>query len=290
MIEEYLTVPDISYLSDSEAHYDVGGCGKGLDEEVWLERATIEDDFFFSEVMNGNKALASLILNTFLDSPVRDIRSVITQSTHGWKERKGVRYDCLVRDGEGNLYDIEMQRNGEPYLNERMWYYISQMTGSIVKKGDGYSKLKGRRVASIFLLESDVFKRGEAVYTYDVRNSRDSSPLGVGGLYVYVNLGYKRLDNKGGVIHDLHCSDWRDAYNNEFKNSIFEAKSEGGKIRMCETLEMFKRYGFEEGKFEANRQAISNLLKDNLVTPEQISKSFNMPLSEVLEIGKNLKQ
>ena len=284
MIEEYLTVPDISYLRDSEAHYDAGGCGKGLDE-VWLERATMEDDFFFSEVMNGNKALASLILNTFLDSPVRDIRSVITQSTHGWKERKGVRYDCLVRDGEGNLYDIEMQRKGEPYLNERMWYYISQMTGSIVKKGDGYSKLKGRRVASIFLLESDVFKRGEAVYTYSVRNDDTHAPLGAGGLYVYVNLCYNGLDKKGGVIHDIHCSDWRDAYNAEFRESLYEAKNDEGGIRMCETLEMFKRIGMEE----ANKQAISNLLKNNLVTPEQISKSFNMPLSEVLEIGKNLK-
>ena len=34
MIEEYWTVPDISYLRDSEAHYDVGGCGKGLDSPV----------------------------------------------------------------------------------------------------------------------------------------------------------------------------------------------------------------------------------------------------------------
>ena len=284
MIEEYWTGPDISYLRDSEAHYDVGGCGKGLDE-VWLERATMEDDFFFSEVMNGNKALASLILNTFLDSPVRDIRSVITQSTHGWKERKGVRYDCLVRDGEGNLYDIEMQRKGEPYLNERMWYYISQMTGSIVKKGDGYSKLKGRRVASIFLLESDVFKRGEAVYTYSVRNDDTHAPLGAGGLYMYVNLCYNGLDKKGGVIHDIHCSDYRDAYNAEFRESLYEAKNDEGGIRMCETLEMFKRIGMEE----ANKQAISNLLRNRRLTPSEIASDFNIPLSEVLEIEKNLK-
>lgn len=57
------------------------------------------------------------------------------------------------------------------------------------------------------------------------------------------------------------------------------------KIRMCETLEMFKRQGREE----ANVQAISNLLRDSLVTPEQISKSFNIPISVVLEIEKNIK-
>lgn len=54
---------------------------------------------------------------------------------------------------------------------------------------------------------------------------------------------------------------------------------------MCETLEMFKRQGREE----ANVQAISNLLRDSLVTPEQISKSFNIPISVVLEIEKNIK-
>ena len=254
----------------------------------WIERATMEDDFFFCEVMNGNRCLASLILNTFLPFPVSDVRSVVTQSTHGWKDKKGVRYDCLVRDGEGNIYEIEMQRRSEPYLNERMWYYISRMTGSIVKKGDGYSKLRGRKVASLFLLETDVFKRGDAVYTYSVRDDDTHTPLGAGGLYVYVNLGYRGDDRKGRVIHDIRCSDWREAYCSEFKRSIREAKSEGG-LRMCETLEMFKRYGFEEGRTEANVQAISNLLKDNLVTPEQLSKSFNMPLSEVLEIEKSLK-
>ena len=253
--------------------------------QEWIERATMTDDFFFSEVMNDNKVLASLILNTFLPFPVFDVRSVVTQSTHGWKEYKGVRYDCLVRDGKGNLYDIEMQKKGDSYLNERMWYYMSRMTGSIVKKGDGYSKLRGRKVSSIFLLESDVFKRGEAVYTYSVRDDDTHMPLGVGGLYVYVNLGYRGNDRKGSVIHDIHCSDYRDALNEEFRRCIRDAKNEGGKIRMCETLEMFKRQGREE----ANVQAISNLLRDSLVTPEQISKSFNIPISVVLEIEKNIK-
>lgn len=73
-----------------------------------------------------------------------------------------------------------MQRRSEPYLNERMWYYISRMTGSIVKKGDGYSKLRGRKVASLFLLTTDVFKRGEAVYTYSVRDDDTYTPLGAG--------------------------------------------------------------------------------------------------------------
>ena len=144
---------------------------------VALQTVTMEDDFFFCEVMNGNRCLASLILNTFLPFPVSDVRSVVTQSTHGWKDKKGVRYDCLVRDGEGNIYEIEMQRRSEPYLNERMWYYISRMTGSIVKKGDGYSKLRGRKVASLFLLTTDVFKRGEAVYTYSVRDDDTYTPL-----------------------------------------------------------------------------------------------------------------
>ena len=157
------------------------------------------------------------------------------------------------------------------------------MTGSIVKKGDGYSKLRGRKVASLFLLETDVFKRGEAVYTYSVRDDDTHTPLGAGGLYVYVNLGYRGDDRKGRVIHDIRCSDWREAYCSEFKRSIREAKSEGG-LRMCETLEMFKRQGREE----TNVQAISNLLKNRRLTPSEIAADFNIPLSEVLEIEKYL--
>ena len=54
---------------------------------------------------------------------------------------------------------------------------------------------------------------------------------------------------------------------------------------MCETLEMFKRIGMEE----ANKQAISNLLRNRRLTPSEIASDFNIPLSEVLEIEKNLK-
>ena len=131
-----------------------------------------------------------------------------------------------------------------------------------------------------------MFSRGEKRSILNsVRDDDTHTPLGAGGLYVYVNLGYRGDDRKGRVIHDMHCSDYREAYNIEFRESLYEAKNEEGGLRMCETLEMFKR----QGRKEANVQAISNLLKDNLVTPEQLSKSFNMPLSEVLEIEKSLK-
>ena len=131
-----------------------------------------------------------------------------------------------------------------------------------------------------------MFSRGEKRSILNsVRDDDTHTSLGAGGLYVYVNLGYRGDDRKGRVIHDMHCSDYREAYNIEFRESLYEAKNEEGGLRMCETLEMFKR----QGRKEANVQAISNLLKDNLVTPEQLSKSFNMPLSEVLEIEKSLK-
>ena len=131
-----------------------------------------------------------------------------------------------------------------------------------------------------------MFSRGEKRSILNsVRDDDTHTPLGAGGLYVYVNLGYRGDDRKGRVIHDMHCSDYREAYNIEFRESLYEAKNEEGGLRMCETLEMFKR----QGRKEANVQAISNLLKDNLVTPEQLSKSFNMPLSEVLEIEKSMK-
>ena len=55
-----------------------------------------------------------------------------------------------------------------------------------------------------------------------MRDDDTHTPLGAGGLYVYVNLGYRGDDRKGRVIHDMHCSDYREAYNIEFRESLYE--------------------------------------------------------------------
>lgn len=106
------------------------------EEERWLDDVSMEDDLFFSVAMNGNMALAELMLRTFISFRGK-VSSVRTQSTFNWRKRKGVRFDCLAKDREGNLYDIEMQKKRDASVLERMWYYISILTNSMLGKGGG---------------------------------------------------------------------------------------------------------------------------------------------------------
>ena len=46
--------------------------------------------------------------------------------------------------------------------------------------------------------------------------------------------------------------------------------------------------GFADGLEKGKDNTIETLLRDKLVTPEQIAKSFNMSLSEVYRIAENI--
>ena len=50
----------------------------------------------------------------------------------------------------------------------------------------------------------------------------------------------------------------------------------------------WKREGEEKGRAEGRESTIETLLRDKLVTPEQIAKSFNMSLSEVYRIAESI--
>lgn len=278
------------------------------EEERWLDDVSMEDDLFFSVVMDGNMALAELMLRTFISFRGK-VSSVRTQSTFNWRKRKGVRFDCLAKDREGNLYDIEMQKKRDASVLERMWYYISLLTNSMLGKGEEYSRLKGKNAVTIFLLSWDVFKKGKPIYTFSVRGDEDFSPLGVGGLYVFVNLSYVGDDEKGRVIHDIRCKIPEEAYHAEFEEALRYWKREEGRSRMLDTLEMFQKkwkkegieQGIEQGRVQGieqgreqgieqgiernRRETVRILLKNRRMTAEEISQDFNIPLEDVLEVA-----
>ena len=167
--------------------------------------------------------------------------------SHIGLRNRGVRYDTIVRDDRGNIFNIEMQRRGGKYLRERMWYYLSSLTKEELGKGENYGKLHGKTVSTLFFVERDVFNKGKPFYTFSVRNDENFSTFGAGGLYIIVNMSYDGDDECGRVIRDLRCTDYSKAYYREFREALGWLKSPGGKRKMCETFEILRKIGEKEG-------------------------------------------
>ena len=69
-----------------------------------------------------------------------------------------------------------------------------------------------------------------------------------------------------------------------------EKISEGWRLRGFESgMQKGMQKGMEKGRKEERRANVITLLKDRLLTPSQIAKSFDMPLSDVLEIAESIE-
>ena len=83
---------------------------------------TLEDDIFFSKCLDGSNECASLMLRIILG---RDDLVVTEVRTQRWLQgilEHSVRLDVHAVDGDGNLYNIEIQKDDRGAERKRARY------------------------------------------------------------------------------------------------------------------------------------------------------------------------
>ena len=305
-MHERIIIPE-SVFSVAEDGSEYVAALREMDLDEIIGRASLMTDFMYSLAFDNNSALAERTLRPFLADLLGNVVSVRTQSSHIGLRNRGVRYDTVVRDDRGNIFNIEMQRRSGKYLRERMWYYLSSLTKEELGKGENYGKLHGKTVSTLFFVERDVFNKGKPFYTFSVRSDENFSSFGAGGLYIIVNMSYDGYDECGRVIRDLRCTDYRKAYYREFREALEWLKSPGGKRKMCETFEMLRKIGEREGREigraegreigraegrKEEREKLQNeylkaLIRSKKFTLSEISTNFNIPMDEILEAERS---
>ena len=264
-MHERIIIPE-SVFSVAEDGSEYVTAVREMDLDEIIGRASLMTDFMYSLAFDNNSALAERTLRPFLGNLLGNVVSVRTQSSHIGLRNRGVRYDTIVRDDRGNIFNIEMQRRSGKYLRERMWYYLSSLTKEELGKGENYGKLHGKTVSTLFFVERDVFNKGKPFYTFSVRSDENFSAFGAGGLYIIVNMSYDGDDECGRVIRDLRCTDYSKAYYREFREALEWLKSPGGKRKMCETFEMLRAEGRKEEREKLQNEYLKALIKSKRFT------------------------
>ena len=97
-------------------------------EELDFSTMGITDDFMFGTVFQ-DLGLCRGLVEVLLGIEVRDLRMVERQELvdFGPASRAGI-VDLLVRDVDGNVYDVEMQNGAEPDIARRARRYLSRVT------------------------------------------------------------------------------------------------------------------------------------------------------------------
>lgn len=130
-----------------------------------IEDLEIWDDFMFGVVMQ-KKELCKPLLEMILQVKIKDIQYLeLQKSIKKRYEAKGIRLDVFVDDGEGSVYNIEIQTTDQKNLPKRARYYRGMIDLNILEKGKDYNELKKSYV--IFICNYDPFKKGRCIYRFE---------------------------------------------------------------------------------------------------------------------------
>ena len=142
----------------------------GKNREI-LSPKNLPDDFLVNSLMSHREygEAASKIIIGRITRRVSEHLTVVPQKVYVGEDPKyhGVRMDIYLDEQEGEIFDIEPDRNGGKEdikaLPRRVRFYHAKIDAGNLESGEDYSHL--RNVVVIFITSYDPFGRNRMVYT-----------------------------------------------------------------------------------------------------------------------------
>ena len=170
--------------------------GKEITNTIQWENIGISNDFLFGKVMQDAELCKELLQIIFPGLKIGHIEyPELQKEINPDTDAKSIRLDVYVQDGNGTIYNIEMQIVNTYELPKRTRYYQGIIDLQLVDKGEHYKKLKHSYI--IFICLFDLFDKGRHIYTFENFCKEDKCiPLGDGATKVFLNTA--------GTLNDVN--------------------------------------------------------------------------------------
>lgn len=276
----------------------------------WLTLLTLMDDEFLEACFSDNNRGVELILRIILDKDDLVVQRVVVQKTLPNLRGRKVRLDIFAVDGEGKLYDIEIQVGGKlADLTHRARMYSALLDASQRVRGMDYRRLRETWV--IFIVDRDIFSLGWPLYRIERQILGTEQLFGDGAHIVFVNGAYRDLSTRlGRLLHDLACPDPDKMYHEVLAQTVrFHKQTEEGVRKMSKVFEAFGKeerkrgiaigekrgkaegiaIGEKRGKelgMEQTKLAFVSSMLANGCSHEEIARLTSLPLAEVQTLAR----
>ena len=273
-------------------------------EEKW-ERATIANNFIFYKVMRNNTDVCKRLLEILLEMEIDYIEMSSEEEINIDFQSKGIRMDVYAKN-QKECFNVEMQATDTKELPERARYYQGVIDVDILRSGQTYKELKNSYI--IFICIEDIFKKGLAKYTFE-NSCLESPEIKLNDrAYKYFFIAKnsdKILNEKQKAFLQLVINKkGTDSFTRQIEKLAEEAKSNLQWKRQYMEWERQRVYDFEAGREKGLEQGVEkgleqgaenkaveasiNLLKMNVLTPQQIAQAEGLPLEKVLQLQAQL--
>lgn len=259
-----------------------------------IKEMTLLDDTFARVIFKDEKC-ANLLIQIILENKSLVAIDVQTQKDYKNLHGRSVIMDIVAQDNEGNIYNIEVQRDDKGATPRRARYHSGLLDMNTTNPSEYIDIMKNSYV--IFITENDILKKDRQIYHIKRYIVETGEEFGDGSNIVYVNASRQEDSDIGRLMHDFNCKNPREMYFEELKNNtVYFKEDDIGEKKMCkimqelideETREAELRgelrgelKGELKGKIIGGITMLKNMSMSKEDIISKISESFNIPKEE----------
>ena len=284
---------DFMFLTLNKWRYAMSTQNKELTLEEEWKNATIANNFIFYKVMRYNPDVCKQLLEILLEIKIDHIEMTQEEYVEIDYGKKAVRLDVYAV-GADRAFNLEMQATDTKELPERSRFYQSALDLDDLNAGTDYINLKTSYI--IFICVPDIFEKGLAKYTFEniCIEKPDLKLNDRAYKYFFIASNYDKIFNEEqkSFLQLVTSNESTSAFADRILKLVEDAKHNTQWRKQFMDFKHYMSQSFREGKeagaTEKAIEAATNLLKMNILSPEQIAQAQGLPLEKVLELQKSI--
>ncbi|MCD7820571.1 MAG: PD-(D/E)XK nuclease family transposase [Lachnospiraceae bacterium] len=248
-----------------------------------IDNGTLMNDSYM-RVFFKDRDCTELMLRVILENKSLSIADSELQKDYKNPRGRSAILDIVAVDSDGKKYDVEVQQESEGASEKRARYHSGALDVNTLNPGEPFEALPGAFV--IFITRDDVLGNNFPIYHIHRTIDENGKRFNDDACIIYVNSQIQDDTELGRLMHDFHCKDADEMYNDVFaaRTRLLKETSEGVDI-MSRELEEIYEAGQESA---AKREKISTALRmlADGVNPELVAKYVELALEDVKALDR----
>ena len=252
-----------------------------------IEKLCLLDDNLMTLVFDRNIEATELLLNVILQRNDLKVLEVVGQREYKnpMSGGRSITIDIYAVDGDGKVYDVEVQRASAGADVHRARFHSSMIDTKMLKAKQDFKEIHESYV--IFITASDVMGAGLSLYHINRVIEETGVCFNDGSHIIYVNGSYKDdNDPIGKLMHDFRCVNSVDMFYPELAKQVkYFKETEGGQEIMCQVFEDLAEKRAEEARIEEKKAFALRMIARGKLTVEEIAEDADLPIEVVRDLA-----
>ena len=220
-----------------------------------LKNLTIMSDVFMRNVFKQREC-TEYVLQVIMGRKDLKVLDQVLQKDYKNLQGRSAILDCVVRDGDGRQFDVEIQQDMEGASPKRARYHSGLMDMNTLNAGQDFDELPETHV--IFITRDDVLGYGLPIYHIGRKIEEVGTDFKDEAYIIYVNSSRQDDTELGRLMKDFYCKNAEDIHSEVLARRVYELKeTQEGVDSMCREMDEIYNEGAKLGEERGRIQGIA---------------------------------